>query len=41
MRSQPVFASAFFDEDGDVVGERQGGFHDVEDFGDQLGHGLS
>ena len=34
MRRQPVFPGAFFDEDGDVVGEWQGGFHDVEDFRD-------
>ena len=37
MRCQPVLAGAFLDEDGDAVGQWQGGFHDVEDFGDELG----
>ena len=37
MRRQPVFSGAVLDKDGDAVGEGQGGFHDVEDFGDKLG----
>ena len=37
MRRQPVFSRAFFDEDGDAVGEGEGGFHDVEDFRDEDG----
>ena len=37
MRRQPVFPGAVLDEDGDAVGQWQGGFHDVEDFGDKLG----
>ncbi len=36
MRRQPVFPGAFLDEDGDAVGEGRGGFHDVEDFGDEF-----
>jgi len=37
MLREPVFTGAFFDEDGDVVDEGEGGFHDVVDFWGQLG----
>ena len=36
MRGEPVFSSAFLDEDGDAVREGEGGFHDVENFGDKF-----
>jgi len=37
MRRQPVLPGAFFHENRHVVWQRQGGFHDVEDFGDEFG----